>query len=181
MRILHTSDWHLGQNFYSKSREAEHQAFLDWLLETAQAHQVDAIIVAGDVFDTGSPPSYARTLYNRFVVNLQQTGCHLVVLAGNHDSVATLNESRDIMAFLNTTVVAMRRKYCPVATGRQAQCCVPYLFYARVTLLPARRGLTVLKNSSICWRLLLIIINNIMPMPANCAALSLCPSSPLDI
>ncbi|MGQ7113317.1 exonuclease subunit SbcD, partial [Escherichia sp. TWPC-MK] len=88
------------------SREAEHQAFLDWLLETAQTHQVDAIIVAGDVFDTGSPPSYARTLYNRFVVNLQQTGCHLVVLAGNHDSVATLNESRDIMAFLNTTVVA---------------------------------------------------------------------------
>lgn len=64
-----------------KSREAEHQAFLDWLLETAQTHQVDAIIVAGDVFDTGSPPSYARTLYNRFVVNLQQTGCHLVVLA----------------------------------------------------------------------------------------------------
>lgn len=46
MRILHTSDWHLGQNFYSKSREAEHQAFLDWLLETAQAHLVDAIIVA---------------------------------------------------------------------------------------------------------------------------------------
>lgn len=106
MRILHTSDWHLGQNFYSKSRAAEHQAFLDWLLETAQAHQVDAIIVAGDIFDTGSPPSYARELYNRFVVNLQQTGCHLVVLAGNHDSVATLNESRDILAFLNTTVIA---------------------------------------------------------------------------
>ncbi|MDI5829709.1 hypothetical protein MJN51_38285, partial [Salmonella enterica subsp. enterica serovar Kentucky] len=46
-RIHRTSDWHLGQNFYSKSRAAEHQAFLDWLLETAQAHQVDAIIVAG--------------------------------------------------------------------------------------------------------------------------------------
>ena len=106
MRILHTSDWHLGQNFYSKSRTAEHQAFLDWLLETAVEQQVDAIVVAGDIFDTGSPPSYARELYNRFVVNLQQTGCHLVVLAGNHDSVATLNESREILAFLNTTVVA---------------------------------------------------------------------------
>ena len=131
MRILHTSDWHLGQNFYSKSREAEHQAFLDWLLETAQTHQVDAIIVAGDVFDTGSPPSYARTLYNRFVVNLQQTGCHLVVLAGNHDSVATLNESRDIMAFLNTTwspAPDMRRKSCLVATGRRAVLCpIPFL------------------------------------------------------
>jgi len=106
MRILHTSDWHLGQNFYSKSRVAEHAAFLDWLLETAEAQQVDAIIVAGDIFDTGAPPSYARELYYRFVVQLQQTGCHLVVLAGNHDSVATLNESREILAFLHTTVVA---------------------------------------------------------------------------
>lgn len=106
MRIIHTSDWHLGQNFYSKSRAAEHSAFLDWLLTSAQAHEVNAIIVAGDIFDTGSPPSYARELYNRFVVQLQQTGCQLVVLAGNHDSVATLNESRDILAFLKTTVVA---------------------------------------------------------------------------
>ena len=106
MRIIHTSDWHLGQNFYSKSRAAEHSAFLDWLLTSAQAHEVDAIIVAGDIFDTGSPPSYARELYNRFVVQLKQTGCRLVVLAGNHDSVATLNESRDILAFLKTTVVA---------------------------------------------------------------------------
>lgn len=106
MHIIHTSDWHLGQNFYSKSRAAEHSAFLDWLLTSAQAHEVDAIIVAGDIFDTGSPPSYARELYNRFVVQLQQTGCQLVVLAGNHDSVATLNESRDILAFLKTTVVA---------------------------------------------------------------------------
>lgn len=106
MRLLHTSDWHLGQNFYSKSRANEHAAFLDWLLDTAESEQADAIIVAGDIFDTGSPPSYARELYNRFVVNLQKTGCHLVVLAGNHDSVATLNESREILAFLNTTVVA---------------------------------------------------------------------------
>ena len=113
MRILHTSDWHLGQNFYSKSRADEHEAFLNWLLEIAQAQQVDAIIVAGDIFDTGAPPSYARELYNRFVVNLQQTGCHLVIVAGNHDSVATLNESRELLAFLNTTVVA--------STGHQPQ------------------------------------------------------------
>ncbi|MDD7994028.1 exonuclease subunit SbcD [Kosakonia sp. H7A] len=106
MRIIHTSDWHLGQNFYSKSRAAEHDAFLDWLLNAAELHQVDAIIVAGDIFDTGSPPSYARELYNRFVVKLQQTGCQLVVLAGNHDSVATLNESKEILAYLKTTVVA---------------------------------------------------------------------------
>lgn len=106
MRILHTSDWHLGQNFYTKSRAAEHQAFLDWLLQAAVEHQADAIIVAGDIFDTGSPPSYARELYNRFVVKLQATQCQLIVLAGNHDSVATLNESRELLACLNTRVIA---------------------------------------------------------------------------
>jgi exonuclease SbcD len=110
MRIIHTSDWHLGQNFYTKSRGPEHQAFLDWLLGAVVEHDVDAIIVAGDIFDTGSPPSYARELYNRFVVQLQATGCQLVVLAGNHDSVATLNESRELLACLNTTVIASARR-----------------------------------------------------------------------
>lgn len=106
MRIIHTADWHLGQFFYTKSRAPEHQAFLDWLIEAVEAHQVDAVIVAGDIFDTGSPPSYARELYNRFIVQLQRTGCQLVVLGGNHDSVATLNESRDLLACLNTRVIA---------------------------------------------------------------------------
>jgi DNA repair protein SbcD/Mre11 len=105
MRIIHTADWHLGQFFYSKSRAAEHQAFLDWLLAQIIQHQVEALIVAGDLFDTGSPPSYAREMFNRFVVALQPSGCQLVVLAGNHDSVATLNESRELLACLNTRVI----------------------------------------------------------------------------
>ncbi|XXN64084.1 exonuclease subunit SbcD [Enterobacter ludwigii] len=105
MRIIHTADWHLGQFFYSKSRAREHQAFLDWLLDQIVQHQVDALIVAGDLFDTGSPPSYAREMFNRFVVALQPSGCQLVVLAGNHDSVATLNESRELLACLNTQVI----------------------------------------------------------------------------
>ncbi|MGI9276345.1 MAG: exonuclease subunit SbcD [Endozoicomonas sp.] len=106
MRILHTSDWHLGQHFMGKSREAEHRAFLQWLRETVAEQEVDAVIVAGDIFDTGTPPSYARTLYNQFIVDLQQTCCRrLVVVGGNHDSVATLNESREVLACLNTTVI----------------------------------------------------------------------------
>lgn len=105
MRIIHTADWHLGQFFYSKSRAAEHQAFLDWLLQQITQHAVDALIIAGDLFDTGTPPSYAREMFNRFVVALQPTGCQLIVLAGNHDSVATLNESRELLACLNTRVI----------------------------------------------------------------------------
>ncbi|WP_445374080.1 exonuclease subunit SbcD [Photorhabdus tasmaniensis] len=106
MRIIHTSDWHLGQYFFTKSRAAEHQHFLRWLIKQVEDYQVDALIVAGDVFDTGSPPSYARELYNRFVVELQPTGCQLIILGGNHDSVATLNESKELLSCLNTTVIA---------------------------------------------------------------------------
>ncbi len=105
MRILHSSDWHLGQHFMGKSREAEHRAFLAWLIEQVQAHQVDALIVAGDLFDTGTPPSYARRLYNQFIADLRLTGCQLVILGGNHDSVSTLHESRELLACLGTTVV----------------------------------------------------------------------------
>ncbi|MCL6326267.1 exonuclease subunit SbcD [Pectobacterium polaris] len=106
MRIIHTADWHLGQYFYTKSRAAEHQAFLNWLIVQVEQHQVDAIIVAGDIFDNGSPPSYAREMYYSFVVALQRTGCQLIVLGGNHDSVAMLNESRELLACLNTKVIA---------------------------------------------------------------------------
>lgn len=105
MRILHSSDWHLGQHFMGKSREPEHRAFLAWLIEQVQVHRVDALIVAGDLFDTGTPPSYARRLYNQFIADLRLTGCQLVILGGNHDSVSTLHESRELLACLGTTVV----------------------------------------------------------------------------
>ncbi|MDW5415221.1 exonuclease subunit SbcD [Iodobacter sp. CM08] len=106
MKIIHTSDWHLGQHFMGKTRQAEHQAFLSWLVATALEHDVDAILVAGDIFDTGSPPSYARELYNHFIVSLQKTATKLILLGGNHDSVATLSESKSLLAELNTTVIA---------------------------------------------------------------------------
>ncbi len=89
-----------------KSRAAEHRLFFAWLLEIINSRQVDALIVAGDIFDTGSPPSYAREMYNRFIVDIHRSGCQLIILAGNHDSVATLNESREILACLNTHVIS---------------------------------------------------------------------------
>ena len=106
MRILHTSDWHLGQHFMGKTRQAEHRAWCDWLVQTVIEQQADALIIAGDIFDTGTPPSYAREQYNRFVVQMQATGCQLIILAGNHDSVAMLNESKALLAQLNTHVIS---------------------------------------------------------------------------
>jgi DNA repair protein SbcD/Mre11 len=106
MRLLHTSDWHLGQHFMSKSRQAEHQALIDWLLLQVDDQAVDAVLIAGDIFDTGTPPSYARELYNQLVVRLHAAGVSLLLLGGNHDSVSTLSESRALLACLSTTVVA---------------------------------------------------------------------------
>ena len=105
LRVLHSSDWHLGQHFMGKTRQAEHQAFCAWLLEQVRAHQVDVLLIAGDVFDTGAPPSYAREQYYRLVVELRDAGCALVVLGGNHDSPAMLGESRSLLAQLGTHVV----------------------------------------------------------------------------
>jgi exonuclease SbcD len=105
MRVLHTSDWHLGQHFMGKTRQAEHQAFCAWLIEQVRAHEVDALLIAGDIFDTGAPPSYAREQYNRFIVELRGSGCELVVLGGNHDSVAMLGESKTLLAQLDTRVI----------------------------------------------------------------------------
>ncbi|WP_339410588.1 exonuclease subunit SbcD [Pseudomonas sp. EA_35y_Pfl2_R5] len=105
MRILHSSDWHLGQHFMGKTRQAEHQAFCTWLIEQVRVQGVDAVLIAGDIFDTGAPPSYAREQYNRFIVELRATGCELVVLGGNHDSVAMLGESKTLLAQLGTRVI----------------------------------------------------------------------------
>lgn len=105
-RLLHTSDWHLGQHFYGKSRLNEHRQFLDWLLEQVVSQHIDAVVVAGDIFDTGTPPSYARELYFDFVVKMHALNCPLVILAGNHDSVAMISESKTVLSKLGCHVIA---------------------------------------------------------------------------
>lgn len=105
-RVLHTSDWHLGQYFYGKSRAKEHQVFINWLVDQVIEQQIDAVIVAGDIFDTGTPPSYARELYFDVIVKLQKLNCQLVLLAGNHDSVAMLSEAKHLLSQMSCTVIA---------------------------------------------------------------------------
>ena len=136
MRLLHTSDWHLGQHFMGKSRQAEHQALIDWLLTQVEAQHVDAVLIAGDIFDTGTPPSYARELYNQLVVRLHETGVALLILGGNHDSPAMLAESRELLARLGTVVVPLAQAepeaqvvQLNLRTGEPGclVCAVPYL------------------------------------------------------
>ncbi len=106
MNILHTSDWHLGQSFMGKSRKEEHQAFLQWLLETINTQKIDLLIVAGDIFDTGTPPNYALELYYDFLTALSHTPCkNTIIIAGNHDSIATLQAPKVLLKTLNVFVI----------------------------------------------------------------------------
>ena len=82
MRILHTSDWHLGQYFLGHSRQAEHQKLIAWLVEQTRLHAVDSVLIAGDIFDTGAPPSYARELYYALILALRDAGVGLDAACG---------------------------------------------------------------------------------------------------
>ena len=105
-RLLHTADWHLGKLLNDQSRDEEHSRFLDWLLAAVKEHDVDAIILAGDVFDTANPPQSALGRYFDFVSGLFRQGdCALVIIAGNHDSAAQLEAPKQALQALNVHVV----------------------------------------------------------------------------
>jgi len=67
MKLLHTSDWHLGRALYGRKRYAEFEAFLSWLAGLIEAEGIDVLLVAGDVFDSSTPSNYAQELYYRFL------------------------------------------------------------------------------------------------------------------
>lgn len=104
-RVIHTADWHLGKLLNDQSREEEHERFLSWLLELADETAADAIIVAGDVFDSANPPQSAQSRYYNFVSALhKRSGCALVLIAGNHDSAALLEAPKQVLRALNVHI-----------------------------------------------------------------------------
>ncbi len=106
MKFLHTADWHLGRSLYGRRRYDEFEAFLNWLAETIEREQVDALLLAGDVFDTNLPGNRAQQLYYRFLARVSSSCCrHVVVIAGNHDSASFLNAPRELLLALNVHVV----------------------------------------------------------------------------
>ncbi len=106
MRILHTSDWHLGRTLYERKRYDEFQAFLNWLRDVVVEERIDILLIAGDVFDTVSPGNRAQELYYSFLRDIVDSCCHhIVVIAGNHDSPSFLEAPRELLAALRVRVV----------------------------------------------------------------------------
>jgi exonuclease SbcD len=106
MKILHTSDWHIGRALFGRKRYEEFERFLDWLIGCIETEGIEALLIAGDVFDNGTPSNRALELYYRFLCRVAGAGCrHVVVTAGNHDSPSLLNAPREVLRVLNVHVV----------------------------------------------------------------------------
>ena len=106
MKILHTADWHLGNNFHGHDRTNEHRHFLNWLLTTISDQQPDALIIAGDVFDTSNPSAAAEELLYDFLLRAttQLPGLQVVIIAGNHDSGSRLEAPASLLKMHNVYV-----------------------------------------------------------------------------
>lgn len=107
MRLIHTSDWHLGQTLHGQERDHEHARFLAWLLDQLVAHQADALLIAGDVFDTVNPPLKAQERLYDFIVRAHERlpQLDIVMIAGNHDSGGRIELPAPLMKRLNAHAV----------------------------------------------------------------------------
>ncbi len=106
MKILHTADWHIGRSLYGRKRYEEFEVFLDWLATTMQQHGIDALVVAGDIFDTSTPSNRAQGIYYRFLCRVAAGSCrHVVIVGGNHDSPSFLNAPKELLKALDIHVI----------------------------------------------------------------------------
>lgn len=132
MRLLHTSDWHLGRTLHRADLRDAQAAFLDHLVDTVRAERVDAVLVSGDVYDRALPPVEAVALCEEALCRLRDAGARVVVISGNHDSARRLGFGSRLVdasgVHLRTRVAAVAE---PVvlhdAHGEVSVYAIPYL------------------------------------------------------
>ena len=107
MKLLHTSDWHLGRLLYAKKERCkEHAQFLQWLLEIICENEIDVLLITGDVFDSAMPGNASLKMYYDFLLKVRNCGCrHVVIVGGNHDSPGLLDAPKEVLSVLNVKVV----------------------------------------------------------------------------
>ena len=122
MRLLHTSDWHLGQSLHNFERHYEHQRFLDWLLATIVAERADALLIAGDIFDNANPSSASQKQLYRFLQRAKERMPHLnlVVVGGNHDSPGRLEAPGPLLEAHGTRVIGAVPRHADGAIDLEA-------------------------------------------------------------
>jgi DNA repair protein SbcD/Mre11 len=106
VKVLHTSDWHLGKKLFKKSRLPEQKLFLDWLITQIQTLKIDILLISGDIFDIPNPPNDATSLYFHFLSEIsEKTSCYVMIIPGNHDSSSFLQAPCEILKKHNIHVI----------------------------------------------------------------------------
>src|ERR1700754_5310301 len=109
MRLLHTSDWHVGKTLKGRPRLDEHRAVLREIVQLARREQVDAVLIAGDLYDSAAPNAATQQLVVGALLALADTGARVIAIAGNHDHAATLDAYRPLAAHAGITLVGAVR------------------------------------------------------------------------
>lgn len=109
MRFLHTADWHVGKTLKGHSRLAEQERVLREIVGIAREHEVDAVLVAGDLYDSAAPSAEAQKLVVRTLMGLASTGAQVFAIAGNHDNAVTLDAYRPLARGADITLVGTVR------------------------------------------------------------------------
>jgi len=141
VRILHTSDWHLGHTLRGEvTREHEHRAFLTWLVDACVHEAADVLVITGDVFDSATPPASAERMWFELLAAARRArpAMDIIAIAGNHDSPARLGAASPVLRELGVHVIGglprgadgaldLDRILIPVAGGRGLVAAVPFL------------------------------------------------------
>jgi len=131
MRILHTSDWHIGHKLYERSRTEEHRQFLEWLLKVVKDEKIDLLLVSGDIFDSALPSAESIDLYYQFLFRLyEESDASAIIIAGNHDSAVRLSAPRRFLEMARIHVIGSlpdRLSECIVKINGLYVIALPYI------------------------------------------------------
>jgi exonuclease SbcD len=107
VKIVHTSDWHVGKTVRGNSRIDEHRAVLAEIAETAEAERADVVLVVGDLYESAAPTAEATAVVYDALLALRDTGAHVVVVGGNHDQQQQIDAVRPLFAVAGITVLGL--------------------------------------------------------------------------
>ncbi|CAM3438517.1 exonuclease SbcCD subunit D [Mycobacterium frederiksbergense] len=110
MKFLHTSDWHIGKTLKGRSRLAEQADVLKEIIDIAHGASVDAVLVAGDLYETSAPSAEAQRLVVHALIELRKTGSEVIAMAGNHDHAGTFDAYRPLMAAAGIHLLGQARQ-----------------------------------------------------------------------
>ena len=157
MKILHTADWHLGVSLGAEKRFEEYDALLQHICTIIENEKIEAVIIAGDVFDTPLPPNRAAEQYYRFLLQAGRAGARdIIVLGGNHDSAAYLEAPKEILKYLSVHVFACASLQCedmiitlknPDGTAAALVGAIPYLHERDLLTVEGGKGMIERENT----------------------------------